>query len=344
MKQIISLFLSLSLMLVSGCGHAQPQNASPMEDVPAPIVSPQQDHDGDRPQTVPVEEAAPDGEASGDSVSQPEPEPEEPYVRVIDPALPMVALTFDDGPHEEYTGRILDVLEEHHAVATFFEVGRNVRACPDPLLRMAELSCEIASHSNAHKDLSKLKRSAMQADLDTADQAFIDAGVEAPALVRPPYGSVNKAVKHESGRAMITWTVDTLDWKVKDTEKVVSYVKGLENLDGEIVLLHSTYETTADAVAELVPWLIEQGYQLVTVTELMAYYYGELPAANCFYGYTYFTTHGRTDTPLALPASQEELPEDGAPESAPAETIRPEEPVQAGSAPLTQAEAPVQAQ
>lgn len=330
MKRLISLFLSLALVLIAGCGHAAPRNQPSGEDVPAPIVSPQQDHDGDRPQSVPVGEAAPDGEASGDSASQPEPEPEpeEPYVRVIDPALPMVALTFDDGPHATYTDRILDTLEANHGVATFFEVGRNVRACPDPLARMAELGCEIASHSNAHRDLSKLKRSAMLEDLDTADQAFLDAGAEAPALVRPPYGSVNKAVKYESGRAMITWTVDTLDWQVRDAEKVVSYVKGLENLDGEIVLLHSTYESTADAVEELVPWLMEQGYQLVTVTELMAYYYGELPAANAFYGYTYFATHGRTDTPLTLPSSQEAPPEGGEAGAAPAETIRPEEPVQ----------------
>lgn len=362
MKQLLSLLLSLSLLLVSGCGGGQ-QVVLPKEDAPSPIVSPQPDPIGDSPQAVPDGEADPS--ASGEPSSEPEPapepepepEPEEPYVRVIDPALPMVALTFDDGPHSEYTDAILDVLEEHHAVATFFEVGRNVRACPDPLPRMAELGCEIASHSNAHRDLSKLKRSDMLQDLDTADQAFIDAGVDAPTLVRPPYGAVNKTVKYDSGRAMITWTVDTLDWKVRDTEKVVDYVKGLEDLDGEIVLLHSIYETTADAVAELVPWLMEEGYQLVTVTELMAYYYGELPAPGCFYGYTYFATHGRTDTPLTLPSAQEEAPEDAAEDAAeadipddsvpeadvPPEGLAAEEPTQVGVSSSIRAEEPTQA-
>lgn len=66
--------------------------------------------------------------------------------------------------------------------------------------------------------------------------------------------------------------------------------------------MHSIYESTVEATSVLVPWLQEQGYQLVTVTELLAYYYGELPQPDHFYGYTYFSTHGRTDTPVELPS------------------------------------------
>lgn len=102
-------------------------------------------------------------------ITPPIEEPEEPCVRTIDPAKPMVALTYDDGPHETCSDLILDVLEEHHAVATFFEVGRNVARYPQVLVREQALGCEIASHSNAHRDLSKLKKSALLADLDAAD-------------------------------------------------------------------------------------------------------------------------------------------------------------------------------
>lgn len=238
-------------------------------------------------------------------------EPEEPYVRVIDPAKPMVALTFDDGPDDTHSDEILDTLEENHALATFFEVGKNVLAHPEPVRRMADMGCEVASHSNAHKDLSKLKKKALLRDLDTADAAFLAAGADAPTLVRPPYGAVNKTVKSATGRAMITWTVDTEDWRSRDTQTVVDYVKSLDDLDGEIILMHSIYESTAQAVEILVPWLQEQGYQLVTVTELMAYYYGELPQPDHFYGYTYFSTHGRTDSPVPLPG--EEIPGTGQP-------------------------------
>lgn len=239
-----------------------------------------------------------------------EEEPEEPYVRIIDPSKPMVALTFDDGPDGVTSARILDILEENHALATFFEVGRNVARYPEPVKRMAELGCEVASHSNAHRDLSKLGRTALLNDLGAADQAFVNAGVDAPTLVRPPYGAVNQATKNASGRAMITWTVDTLDWKSRDAQTVIDYIQNYGNLDGEIVLMHSIYDSTVEAVRTLVPWLQEQGYQLVTVTELMAFYYGELPQADHFYGYTYFTSHGRTDAPVELPSMFPPVPEE----------------------------------
>ena len=287
--------------------------------------------DGDGPASAPQDVAAPQP-LDTESSDEPEPEeesaplPEEPYVRVIDPSRPMVALTFDDGPDETWSNAILDVLEENHALATFFEVGRNVRACPDPVGRMVEMGCEVASHSNAHKDLSKLKKKALLQDLDAADAAFAAAGAEAPLLVRPPYGAVNKNVKSATGRAMITWTVDTEDWKSRDAQTVIDYVQSIPELDGEIILMHSIYQSTAEAVAVLVPWLQEQGYQLVTVTELMGYYYGELPQPDQFYGYSYFSSRGRTDQPVPLPgeevpgmgAPSEEPPEE-APETAPAE-------------------------
>ena len=87
--------------------------------------------------------------------------------------------------------------------------------------------------------------------------------------------------------------------------------------------MHSIYASTVEAVEAIVPWLQEQGYQLVTVTELMAYYYGELPQPNCCYGYSYFATHGRTDTPVELPsmfppaAEEEPAPDAGAESAAP---------------------------
>ena len=300
MNRLYSFFLALLLLLAcTACvGRAAAPDPAPGQAAPLDAVTTQPSE----PEEVPEEEPpAP-------------PEPEEPYVRVIDPAMPMVALTFDDGPDETCSNQILDILEEHHALATFFEVGRNVAACPEPVGRMVELGCEVGSHSNAHKDLSKLRKSSLLRDLDTADEAFVLAGASAPLLVRPPYGAVNKTVKSATGRAMVTWTVDTEDWRSRDAQKVIDYVQSYGALDGEIILMHSIYESTVEAVRVLVPWLQEQGYQLVTVTELMAYYYGELPQPDHFYGYTYFATHGRTDAPIELPSMY--LPEE--PEADPA--------------------------
>lgn len=286
MCRLVTVLLSAAL-LFSGCiVHAAvlPENSTA-----SPAAESHEDAGGLEASPVPEEPA------------EPEEAEETPYVRVIDPARPMVALTFDDGPHETYSNQILDVLEANHAVATFFEVGRNVALYPAVVAREAALGCEIGSHSYVHKNLSKLKKDALLEDLAAADAAFAAAGVPVPTLVRPPYGAVNKTVRAASGRSLITWNIDTEDWRTNDPQKVISYVQSLENLDGAVVLMHSIHESSAQAAAALIPWLQEQGYQLVTVTELLAYYHGELPQPNTLYGFTYFS-RSRTDTPLALPA------------------------------------------
>ncbi len=299
MSRFLCLALSLILSLpITGC---EGQAAQMPSDDPAPVVQDTEPSSGG------------EGEASDVSGSSeaaetpPEEVPEEPYVRVIDPSKPMVALTFDDGPDPTYTPQILALLEEYHAVATFFEVGWNIYACPEVLVQAKLQGCELASHSCAHKDLSKMTQNALLNDLATADSIFEAAGIPAPLLVRPPYGAVNKTVKNGTEKAVITWTLDTYDWQSLNAASVIASIQQAPKLDGEIVLMHSLYGSTVEALETILPWLTEQGYQTVTVTELMAYYYGELPQPGQFYGYTYFTTHGRTDTPLSLepPAAAE---------------------------------------
>ena len=283
MSHLISMLLSITLLFSTGCvGHAA---ALPESSLAAPVQA------GDASQQPQQEAAAP---AAAPEAPAPEAAeiPEEPYVR---------AVVKGEGHHETYSNQILDVLEANHAVATFFEVGRNVARYPAVVAREAELGCEIGSHSYAHKNLSKLKTATLLEDLAAADAAFVAAGVPAPTLVRPPYGAVNKTVRTATGRSLVTWNIDTEDWRTKDPQKVISYVQGLQDLDGSVILMHSIYESSAQAAAVLVPWLQEQGYQLVTITELLAYYYGELPQPNTLYGYTYFF-RDRTDTPLTLPA------------------------------------------
>ena len=327
MNRLFSLTLSLLLLFTStGCvGRAAPAEPDTQRFSSQTVSSAPPPARPEKPEKTVTEEQPEEPEI----VEEPQ-VPEAPYVRVVDPSKPMVALTFDDGPHAVYSDMILDVLEEYHAVATFFEVGRNIAACPEVLPRMEELGCEIGSHSNAHRNLSKLKKSTLLKDLDAADAAFTAAVGYAPALVRPPYGAVNKTVKYASERTMVTWTVDTLDWKSKDAQTVVNYLQNYGDLDGEIVLMHSIYESTAQAVAVLVPWLQEQGYQLVTVTELMAYYYGEMPQPDHFYGYTYFSAHDRTDAPVELPSmyrpEEPEAEPAQEPDPAPAQEPAAEEP------------------
>ena len=92
-------------------------------------------------------------------------------------------------------------------------------------------------------------------------------------MFRLPYGNVNLKVKENLEYPLIKWNVDSLDWKSRNKNKILTQIRNTGSYDGKIILLHSIYGTTADAVETLVPELIDKGYQLVTVSEL-AYYKG----------------------------------------------------------------------
>lgn len=200
----------------------------------------------------------------------------------------MVALTFDDGPHPAYTAELLDILEEHGAAATFFELGTNVSKCPEQLARAVSLGCEIGSHSYAHDNLAEMEPDAMRADLAAADEQFIQAAGQAPVLLRPPGGQFSQRLQEECGKAVVTWSIDTQDWKFRDAETIVDYVKGQERLEGQVILMHSIYPSSVEAARVLIPWLQEQGYRLVTVSELIEARTGERPQAGMLYNYKFF--------------------------------------------------------
>ena len=214
-------------------------------------------------------------------------EPEDP-ARTVEPSRPMVALTFDDGPHPVYTDQLLDILEENGAVATFFEVGQKLSSAPEAVRRAEKLGCEIGSHSNRHANLGKLDPEALEVDLAAADVAFEEVLGTVPTLLRPPYGATSKALKTDSGYSIVTWSVDPQDWKLRDVEQVVAHVQGIGDLDGQVILLRSIYESSVEATRTLVPWLQEQGYQLVTVSELITLRFGDTLEPNRLYNYDYF--------------------------------------------------------
>lgn len=207
--------------------------------------------------------------------------------REIDPSRPMVALTFDDGPHPEYTDQILDILEAHNAVATFFQVGSRLNDAPEATQRAVDLGCEIGSHSNTHPKFQKISGEEVLADLSSADAAFTEVLGHTPSLLRPPYGSLHEVLDN-AGYSIVTWSVDPSDWKCQDTDTVVDYIQNFEHLDGQVILLHDVYESTVEAARILVPWLQEQGYQLVTVSELITLRFGDAVEPNRLYNVYYF--------------------------------------------------------
>ncbi len=215
-------------------------------------------------------------------------EPVENSERNIDPQKPMVALTFDDGPNPVHTERILDALEKYNVVATFFDLGSLVEAYPDTVKREIALGCEVGSHSYSHKNFNTLSKEAIAEDVRMTAEAFRNAIGFEPILFRPPYGNCNDFVKSHMPLAMVTWSVDTLDWKSKDPKAIMNVIRSEGNLDGKVILMHGIYETSAKATEQMVPYLLENGYQLVTVSEILQYKHGMQLEGGTYYGYNYF--------------------------------------------------------
>lgn len=186
--------------------------------------------------------------------------------RVLDPGKKAIALTFDDGP-SKYTREILAALAEVDGRATFFVVGERLDDYSETLQMVYESGCQIGMHTYDHKNLTKLSTSKIHKEIDDTNDLIYQYVGEYSRLVRPPYGSVNSTVKETVEQPLINWSLDTRDWESRNADSVFSEI--MSNVeDGDIVLMHDLYSSTAEAVKRAVPALVEQGYQLCTVEEL----------------------------------------------------------------------------
>ncbi len=189
----------------------------------------------------------------------------------------VIALTFDDGPHPENTPRLLDILKENGAVATFFMVGTNVEAYPDIVKRVYEEGNEIGTHSWNHPDLMKLSTDQILTEQYGKANDAIQAATGLRATIdRPPYGSMTPERAMELGREQIIWSVDPQDWKeeYKNADSIYDNVlngsnSGGKACDGAVILSHDIHTTTIDAYARIIPELKSQGYKFVTVTQMI---------------------------------------------------------------------------
>ena len=186
----------------------------------------------------------------------------------INPNNPMVALTFDDGPGP-YTLKLLEGLEANQAKATFFMLGSRAGVYPETVKRMVEIGCEVGNHSKTHVQLTQVSNAVVQAEISETNAAILNASGISPGYLRPPYGSSDNRVRAIANMPVVLWSVDTLDWKSKDVEQIKQAIRSTIK-DGDIVLMHDIYQTTVDAILQLIPELKAQGYQFVTVSELAA--------------------------------------------------------------------------
>ena len=186
----------------------------------------------------------------------------------------VVALTFDDGPHPEKTLKILDVLGKYNVAATFFVIGKNAEYYPEVLKEVADAGHEIANHTYTHASLGKCSPDAIEREISSAEDSILGACGAKTKLLRPPEGSCSRDVMNIAaslGYSVILWNVDTRDWAHKSAGEIVFNVK--KNVrPGSIILFHDYTvgeNHTVEALDKVIGFLIEDGYEFVTVGELI---------------------------------------------------------------------------
>ena len=179
-----------------------------------------------------------------------------------------VALTFDDGPDAKVTPQVLAILKKYDAKATFFMVGTNVSKNPAIVEQVYEAGHEIGNHTWNHPKLTSLSTSAVKQEVDKTSNAIYNAIGQYPTVFRPPYGATNDKVRSVITTPSILWSIDTLDWKHRNADKVLSYVKASAK-DGSIILMHDIHQSTANGLENVILYLQKQGYEFVTVSEIL---------------------------------------------------------------------------
>src|SRR4051812_38681848 len=212
---------------------------------------------------------------------------------------PYIAMTFDDGPQEKLTPKLLDLLAQHHIKATFFVIGQNAAEYPDIVARAAREGHEIGNHSWSHPNLAKMSDESVRKQLRQTDDAIKQATGKRPTVMRPPYGSISARQKHwihdEFGYEIILWDVDPLDWKRPGPAVVTNRILK-ETRPGSIVLSHDIHPGTIEAMPETLNQLEAKGFKFVTVSELIAMAKPETPAPS--------PSHGQNSSPANRPASK----------------------------------------
>ena len=178
-----------------------------------------------------------------------------------------VALTFDDGPRADTTGRLLDGLLERGVAATFFVIGEQIPCNEGLLQRMKAEGHQIGNHTYSHVRLLKADKDDVVEEVHKSETLLQEAVGEGCFWLRPPYGLIGSERAKLIHTPMIYWSVDPEDWKLLDKDKVAAAVLDAVQ-PGDIILLHDFYSTSVDAALEIIDKLQAEGYAFVTVEEL----------------------------------------------------------------------------
>lgn len=181
--------------------------------------------------------------------------------------LKYVALTFDDGP-SSFTEEIIDLLQKYDYNATFFVLGNKLNLNYKYILKKSiKNGNEIGVHGYSHRSFTKMRQATMEEEITKTKKYIKNLTGYESTLVRPPYGNITKTIKNYNLGPYILWNNDTLDWKLRDANKISSrLINSIE--DKSIILMHDTYLTTFKALEIILPYLKENNYVVTTVSKI----------------------------------------------------------------------------
>ena len=184
--------------------------------------------------------------------------------------MPVIALTFDDGPNTIITPQVLDLLEEYGIVASFFLIAQNITAESAEVVRRAKaMGCDIENHTVTHPFMDRMSVEEIRKEVDGCTEKIVEITGEAPKFFRPPFIAVSKAMYDQIDMTFICGA-GCEDWVPTITAEQRAGRVLADAEDGQIVLLHDMQwnQNTVEALKTIIPELKKRGYEFVTVTQL----------------------------------------------------------------------------
>lgn len=187
---------------------------------------------------------------------------------IEEPEIKKIALTFDDGPHPVYTEQMLDVLKAEQVPATFFLLGQNIEGQEEIVKKIAEEGHLIGNHTFHHVQITGLSKEQACEEIEKTSCLIEELTGKGTEYVRPPFGTWNEGLESNLNLIPVMWTIDTLDWTTENVDSIVNHV--MKNAgENDIILMHDSYESTVQAVKRIITLLKAEGYEFVTIDEML---------------------------------------------------------------------------
>jgi polysaccharide deacetylase family sporulation protein PdaB len=183
-----------------------------------------------------------------------------------------IALTFDDGPNPKTTPRVLNILEEQKVRATFFLIGQQAQRHPEVVKLIRQAGHQLGNHTYSHIKLNGVPSETIKQELEKTREILREITGETPVLFRPPWGFFDPRSLAQIAQCkfnVVLWSVDSRDWSRAGAGAIKGNIFAKVQ-NGSIILCHDDHDQLVEALPDIIKGLKEEGYQFITVSEMMA--------------------------------------------------------------------------